>query len=122
MALNGIGGGDAGSALERFQRIRDSAKKKLEVEDRQSDLAGLVKRKQAELGVGNGASGLGNGTSVRPAAERSTPAAVSASANMAPAAGAGAAGAASASAYGRAGGLEKPDPKPRLGRFVDFMA
>lgn len=119
MALNGIGGGDAGSALERFQRIRDSAKKKLEVEDRQSDLAGLVKRKQAELGIGNGAA-------ARPSAERippGGPAAAPASGKMAPGAGAGTAStSASTSAYGRAGGLDRPDPKPSLGRFVDFMA
>lgn len=121
MALNGIGGGDAGSALERFQRIRDSAKKKLEGEDRQADIAGLVKRKQAELGVGSGAAAAGNGASARPAAERPATGQVAGNAvNQAPAA--GAAGAVSASAYGRAGGLEKPDPKPRLGRFVDFMA
>lgn len=108
MALEGVGRGDAGSALERFQRIRDSARKKLEGADRQADLADLVRRKQAEIGAGSGiASGspaerIQSGPEAKPAAQ---PGVVR-----------------SSSAYGRAGGVDNPDPKPRLGRFVDFMA
>jgi hypothetical protein len=108
MPLDGIGGGDAGSALERFQRIRDSARKKLEGADRQANLADLVRRKQSELGAGSGVAS-------RSPADRVAP-------GPALTQGAQAGGAQPAAAYGRAGGLEKPDPKPRLGRFVDFMA
>ncbi|MEO7427502.1 MAG: hypothetical protein ABI036_20115 [Fibrobacteria bacterium] len=105
MALNGIGGGDAGSALERFQAIRDSAKKKLEGGDGASGLAELIKRKQLELGDG----GINN----RSAAERIPPR---------PAAIASAASGATGPGYGRAGGAQKQDSKPTLGRHVDFMA
>ena len=113
MALNGIGGGDAGSALERFQALRDSAKKKLDGAESQTSLADLIKRKQAELNNG-GAS------AARTSAERipPKPAAPAASGNPF-SAGAGLLG---SSAYGRTGGIQKQDPKPTLGRHVDFMA
>jgi hypothetical protein len=103
MALNGIGGGDAGSALERFQALRDSAKKKLAGEDSQAGLAELIKRKQSELGAG----GATAGNAARTSAERipSKPAAPPVS-----------------GAYGRSGIPQKQDPKPTLGRHVDFMA
>ncbi len=107
MALNGIGGG--AGALERFQAIRDLAKKKLEGADSQTNLADLIKRKQLELGTGIAA---------RPTAERIPPgqAASAAPGNAASAALLGPAG------YGRSGSLQKQDPKPTLGRHVDFMA
>lgn len=111
MALNGIGGGDAGSALERFQALRDSAKKKLAGEDGQAGLAELIKRKQAELGAG---------IASRPSAERIPP-----KPDALPASGASgqaARGAAISGAYGRGGAAAKQDPKPTLGRHVDFMA
>ena len=121
MALSGIGGGDAGSALERFQAIRDSAKKKLEGGDAASGLAELIKRKQLELGDG----GIKN----RSAAERipPRPAAIASAARNASAASASAAspaafGPTGPAGYGRAGGAQKQDSKPTLGRHVDFMA
>jgi hypothetical protein len=112
MALNGVGGGDAGSALERFQALRDSAKKKLEVSDDKTNLADLIKRKQAELGTG--------ALAARTSAERipSKPAAAPASSAF----GGGAPGATISGAYGRAGAPEKQDARPILGRHVDFMA
>jgi hypothetical protein len=121
MALNGVGGGDAGSALERFQAIRDSAKKKLAGADGQASLADLIKRKQSELGTGSGAAASAAGLAARTSAERipSKPAAPPIPGNAAPA---GAQGATGSSAYGRSGGLQKQDPKPTLGRHVDFMA
>ncbi|MDB5050685.1 MAG: hypothetical protein JWO30_3756 [Fibrobacteres bacterium] len=117
MALNGIGGGDAGSALDRFQALRDSAKKKLAGADGQTSLADLIKRKQAELGTAaTGASATG--FAARTSAERipSKPAAAPFPGNPA------SAGTTGSAAYGRSGGIQKQDPKPTLGRHVDFMA
>lgn len=108
MALDGIGSGDAGSALERFQRIRDSARKKLEGEERQAGLTELVRRKQSEIGAGGGIAPRSPAERVQPAPEAKP--AVRAAMGQ------------SVSAYGRAGGADNPDPKPKLGRFVDFMA
>jgi hypothetical protein len=123
MALNGIGGGDAGSALDRFQALRDSAKKKLAGADGQTSLADLIKRKQAELGTAaTGASATTGaspaGFAARTSAERipSKPDAVPFPGNPA------SAGTTGSVAYGRSGGLQKQDPKPTLGRHVDFMA
>jgi hypothetical protein len=128
MALNGIGGNAAGSALDKFQQIRDQAKKKLDGADNRTKLTDLLKLKQTELATG--------GTAVKGAqAGVQMPKAPTARIASGPT-GAGASSAASflgggqaspggqgvSSAYGRAGGLEKTDPKPKLGRYVDFMA
>jgi hypothetical protein len=128
MALKGVGG-DAGSALERFQALRDSAKKKLEVTDEKTNLADLIKRKQAEMGTGGkvAASGAGavSATVTRTSAERIPPkpaAAPASSALAALATGGSAPGAKISGAYGRAGAPEKQDTRPILGRHVDFMA
>jgi hypothetical protein len=118
MALKGVGG-DAGSALERFQALRDSAKKKLEVSDEKTNLADLIKRKQAELGTASV-------TPARTSAERIPPQPAAAPASPAFQGGAspagGARGAPIPGAYGRAGAPEKQDTRPILGRHVDFMA
>ena len=114
MALGGIGGNGAGagSALDRFQKLRDAAQRKLESADRQTGLAELIQRKQKQLGAG-GASPGQSGTP----AERILPG---------PGAQAGTAGisgmAAPSAAYGPAGAARKQDAAPRLGRYVDFMA
>ncbi len=120
MALKGIGGSDAGSALERFQAIRDSAKKKIDGADGQAGLAELIKRKQLELGSGNATAAKASGTAARNPAERipSKPAAAPAPGNAASAL----PGLTGSSAYGRTGGVEKQDSKPTLGRHVDFTA
>jgi hypothetical protein len=109
MALNGINGG--GSALERFQALRDSAKKKIDVADGQTGLADLIKKKQIQLGSGGSASPLVPGNAAKSPAERIL-------------SGLGAANpsASAPTGYGRAGGLQKPDSRPTLGRHVDFMA
>ena len=130
MALDGIGGG---SPLERFQAIRDSAKKKIETTDGQANLADLIKRKQAQMNgvsgaggkmeVGGGASSPASGNAAKASAERIRPGlgaavngfsgnAASAAAQVIP----GPAG------YGRAGALQKQESRPTLGRHVDFMA
>lgn len=126
MAVGGIGGEGAAS-LDRFQQIRDLARKRMEDppatrgDDSRARAADLLKRKQAELGQG--------------IADRPGQAAASASAGGTAAAGAVAAakigfsragtipaGTTAVSAYGRAGGTEKADPKPRLGRYIDLTA
>lgn len=118
MALSGIGGNGGGSALDRFQKLRDAAQKKLESSERQAGLAELIQRKQRQLGAGAaipepaksqaerippGLGGLG-GSAARANAEASggTP-------GVSP-------------AYGRSGAPRKQDAAPRLGRYVDFMA
>lgn len=112
MALNGIGGGEGGSALERFQALRDSAKKKLDGTESQTNLAELIKRKQAEINNGGAVA-------ARTSAERIPPKPAAPAATGNPySAGDGLLGA----AYGRTGGVQKQDPKPTLGRHVDFMA
>jgi hypothetical protein len=130
MALEGIGGGS--SALERFQALRDSAKKKIDVGEGRADLAELIKRKQAQMGAGGSASAPVPANAAKALAGRilsglaplGGPAAnapASAAAFAAQAAGGNAAPSAP-SAYGRTGGLQKQDSRPTLGRHVDFMA
>jgi hypothetical protein len=110
MAVNGIGGGDAGSALERFQAIRDSARKKIEGGDGQANLAELIRRKQAELGASGVAAQKGTERiPAQPAAIASGSAAEALLGLTGP-------------GYGRSGSAQKQDPKPTLGRHVDFMA
>ena len=130
MALDGIGGG---SPLERFQAIRDSAKKKIEGTDGQANLADLIKRKQAQMNgangaggkmeVGGGASSPASGNAAKASAERIRPglgaAVQNVSGNAAPA---GAQGVTGPTGYGRAGALQKQESRPTLGRHVDFMA
>ena len=111
MALDGIGGG---SALERFQAIRDSAKKKIDVGEGQTNLAELIKRKQAQLGTGGGASSLVSGNAAKVSAERILPGLGTAGQPIQSSAG--------PSGYGRAGAIQKQDSRPTLGRHVDFMA
>ncbi len=108
MALNGIGGNGAGSALDRFQALRDAAKQKIEGADNRTRLAEMLKQKQSELGVGKGLA-------AKPQTER-IPSAASAAVFSAPQAING------SSSYGRAGAMEKPDPQPKLGRYIDFRA
>lgn len=111
MALNGIGGGNAG-ALERFQAIRDLAKKKLEGADGQTNLAELIKRKQMELGTGGGAAARIPAERILPgpAAPPAVPGNAASAALLGP------------SGYGRSGGMQKQTPKPTLGQNIDFMA
>jgi hypothetical protein len=138
MALEGIGSG-GGSALERFQALRDSAKKKIDVGEGRADLVELIKRKQAQMGAGGGASSPVPGNAAKTLAGRILSGFAPLrgdAANLAPASGpalgsqaangnaASAALAATSgpSAYGRSGGLQKQDSRPTLGRHVDFMA
>lgn len=142
MALDGIGGG---SPLERFQAIRDSAKKKIEGADGQANLADLIKRKQAQMnganGV-NGANGAGgkmevggsasspaSGNAAKVPAERIRPGLGAAVQNFGGLASAGSQGHGplaqsipGPTGYGRAGALQKQESRPTLGRHVDFMA
>ncbi|MDB5104761.1 MAG: hypothetical protein JWP91_2450 [Fibrobacteres bacterium] len=118
MALNGVGG-NGGSALERFQAIRDSAKKKIDGEDGQAGLAELIKRKQAQLGTA--------GIAAKPTAERIPPGLGTAgraagNAGASQAATGNAASMLGPAGYGKTGGLQKQDSRPTLGRHVDFMA
>jgi len=131
MGLNGIGGNGTGggSPLDRFQKLRDSAQKKMESADRQSGLAGLIQRKQQQLGQGASAPGAAAPQAARSPAERILPgpglAAGSAAAGSGAAADAAArAGlpAAPSAAYGRSGTARQQDAAPRLGQYVDFRA
>lgn len=124
MALNGIGS-QGGSPLEKFQQARDLARKKLESPasgpaDGFAKLAELLARKQAELGV-PGKAAPKKGAS---AAQAFAPASRANEVPVRP--GPGGADAKPAlnipATYGRAGAPEKADPKPKLGRYVDFMA
>jgi hypothetical protein len=130
MALEGIGNG-GGSALERFQALRDSAKKKIDVGEGRADLAELIKRKQAQMGAGGSASAPVPGNAAKTLAGRILSGL--GAANQAPTTGAAlgalaangnaaAAAPSGPSAYGRSGGLQKQDSRPTLGRHVDFMA
>lgn len=147
MALDGIGGG---SPLERFQAIRDSAKKKLEGAAKgaggQAGLTDLINLKRTQLNglggangkmeAGGGASSPVSGNAAKASAERIRPGLGAAIRAFGAANGAfGAAvpnsgGSASAAAqalsgptgYGRAGALQKQESRPTLGRHVDFMA
>jgi hypothetical protein len=111
MALTGIGS-QGGSPLEKFQQARDLARKKLDGEDSRAKLAELLSRKQAEIG------GVSAKPKPAPAEQRAKASAIFPGLTGADAKPpvAGPAG------YGRAGATEKPDPKPKLGRYVDFMA
>ena len=51
MALQSIGGSSAASALEKFQAIRDSAKKRMDGADTRVRLTDLVQQKQVQLGL-----------------------------------------------------------------------
>ncbi len=137
MALDGIGGG---SPLERFQALRDSAKKKIETTDGQANLADLIKRKQAQINgpggasgkmeAGGGASSPVSGNAAKASAERIRPglgAAVNNISGNAASAASQANGPLANSipgptGYGRAGALQKQESRPTLGRHVDFMA
>jgi hypothetical protein len=129
MALDGIGGG---SPLERFQAIRDSAKKKIEGADGQANLADLIKRKQAQLAgaqgaggkmeVGGGASSPASGNAAKASAERIRPGLGAAVQDFGSSASAGSRGIPGPTGYGRAGALQKQESRPTLGRHVDFMA
>lgn len=130
MALDGIGGG---SPLERFQAIRDSAKKKIETTDGQANLADLIKRKQAQMNgsgaaggkmeVGGGASSPASGNAAKAPAERIRPGLGAAvNGNPGNAASSAAQAISGPTGYGRAGALQKQESRPTLGRHVDFMA
>ncbi len=106
MALGGIGEGSA-SPLDRFQQIRDLAKRKLDAEDSRTRLAEVLKRKQAQLG------GIAPDRPQGPQAAGRAPAASAAG---------GIAAAGGLSAYGRANAAGKPDPRPGLGRHIDLTA
>jgi len=109
MSLAGIGK-DGASPLERFQQARDVARKKLEGDDSRFRLADILQRKKTELG-GNSAQAAR--FPVRPQAQASieeTAAKAEAPEIKEP------------RAYGRGGAVNRPDPKPVLGRHVDFMA
>lgn len=121
MALGGIG---EGSALDRFQQVRDLAKKKLDAasspfgDDPRARAAELLRKKQAELGQGVAPD--------RPQAAMGAAAPRQAGAPAAkmefPRSGSIPAGTGGMAAYGRAGGTERPDPKPSLGRYIDLTA
>lgn len=129
MDLSGIGGNGAGagSALDKFQKLRDAAQKKLDGADRQAGLAELIQRKQKQLGTG-GASPASTGSQ----AERIPPGPGLLAGPAGPVAPgkAGDAGAGQnagpaapiSAAYGRSGTPRKQDAAPRLGRYVDFLA
>jgi hypothetical protein len=121
MALNGVGGSDAGSALERFQAIRDSAKKKIEGADGQSSLAELIKRKQLQLGTVPGAAARNPAERIPSGSASAAPAPNKAAAALF-GAGSPGQGPGGVTGYGRSGGSQKQDTKPTLGRHVDFMA
>lgn len=128
MALDGIGGG---SPLERFQAIRDSAKKKIETTDGQANLADLIKRKQAQMNgagghsgkteAGGGASSPASGNAAKASAERIRPG-LGAANGVLGAAVRNILGDTAPAGYGRAGALQKQESRPTLGRHVDFMA
>ena len=91
MALQGISGTGAAAALEKFQAIRDIAKKRMEGGDSRIRLTDLVQKKQLEMGLEQASPGGSAVSSV-------------------------------SAVYGRAGAAEKPDPHPKLGRYIDFRA
>lgn len=111
MAAQGIG---AGSPLDRFQQVRDLARKKIDGGDNLARLADLLKQKQAQLGQGVALD--------RP---QSAPRAAAAQKLEPPAGGIAPAllgGAGGLAAYGRAGGAERKPSGPGLGRYVDLTA
>ncbi len=128
MALDKVGAGGGsplggGSALDRFQQARESARKKLDGADNKTRLVDLLRKKQAELGLGSqptlgSAGGAGAGVSKSLAGLP----AFGAVASNASAQSGGTGGILGMTAYGRAGAAQKADPKPALGRYVDFTA
>lgn len=112
MALSGIGGNGGGSALDRFQMLRDAAQKKLESTERQAGLAELIQRKQRQLGAGASAPEAAKSPAERIPPGLAAPG-ISGTAGEAPRV---------SSAYGRSGAPRKQDAAPRLGRYIDFMA
>ena len=103
MAVRGAGGGEGASPLEKFQQLRDLAKKKLDGEESRAKLSELVRRKQESLGMPGAAQAAASAGAKR------------AEAGGGPARPEGTAG------YGRSGAPGKTDPKPGLGRFIDIM-
>jgi hypothetical protein len=117
MALTGIGA-QGGSPLEKFQQARNMARKKIDGEDGKAKLAELLARKQAELGGELGGAAKPQAAPMRPpSAARSSAAAIFPGLGGDPDSGVTA-----PAGYGRKGSIEKQDPKPKLGRYVDFMA
>lgn len=119
MAAQGINPGGA-SPLDRFQQIRDLARKKIDAssstrgDENRARLADLLKRKQAELGQGTALD--------RP---HSAPRAAAAHRMENTAGGidpAGSGGAGGPAAYGRAGGMERKPAGQGLGRYIDLTA
>ena len=109
MAVIKAGGGEGASPLEKFQQLRDLAKKKLDGEESRAKLSDLVRRKQELLGMPGAAQAAASagakraeadGESARPTGTARPP---------------GTAG------YGRSGAPGRADPKPGLGRFIDIM-
>lgn len=112
---NGVGGASgvlSASALDKFQQIRDLAKKKLDGVDNRTKLSDLLIQKKAEF----------SGVKVPPQKMVSTAADFLSGNKVRTEFKAANGGQGVSSAYGRAGGLEKTDTKPKLGRFVDFTA
>lgn len=121
MSVNRIGGNGKGSGpgmdalvgLEKFQAIRDLAKKKMDGTDTRFRLEDLLKQKHAALGLDSIKKPEVPFT--KPAGKIQTGHNVSGNA-------AATTGLQALMNYGKAGSNEKPDPKPKLGRYVDFMA
>jgi len=131
MGLSGIGGNGTGggSPLDRFQKLRDSAQKKMESADRQSGLAGLIQRKQQQLGTGASAPEAARSPAERILPGPAAPGIAGAERQSANGFGAAADAAARAgspaqpsAAYGRSGSARQQDAAPRLGQYVDFRA
>jgi hypothetical protein len=110
--------------LDRFQKLRDSAQKKMESADRQSGLAGLIQRKQQQLGSGALAPGASRSPAERilPGPGLSAGSAANGSGAAADAAARAGSQATPSAAYGRSGSARQPDAAPRLGQYVDFRA
>ena len=116
MALDKIGGG--GSALERFQQLRDAAQKKLDVPEK-TDWAALIARKQKEMGTGVSGNAV-PAVTARNSVERILPKPAATPDNKSAAAAFGTA--VPSAVYGRSGTAKKQDAAPRLGQYVDFLA
>ncbi len=101
------------NALEKFQAIRDQAKKKIDGDDNRIKLADLLKQKQNEFKAG--APSKADDLVGMVEKFKNDLGALSSSSK-------GLMGAQAFSGYGRAGATEKSDPKPMLGRYIDFMA
>ncbi len=111
---NGSGAGmDALVGLEKFQAIRDLAKKKMDGTDNRFRLEDLLKQKHADLGLDS---------VKKPDVPFTKPVGKINSRHNVAGNSAAAKGLQALMNYGKAGSSEKPDPKPKLGRYVDFMA